>query len=1213
MIEPFATFDPEDARAYLGSFDGATRRKGEACFRQGLVSMVTATEDGFEVTVLGGEVNSVNLYSDPVDGWAGGCTCPQGCDCEHVYAAMKAVLAESNLAAVRGLSAGTATPGPKGRSPAGSREPRSAPTDFSREVASSLGRRLTKAEIGFLQKLNQVYTRCRVSQHIALWDFDELGLSLGGHGWDVPTIWPSFPQTEREFWLYLANAALERGRAIPDFMKPVTELSSVRERLAQWRRDLEVQRWTDLLRKATEAAGAHASKAGGGLELSVVLGPREAVLRWRRPGQAAFEAPKVSQYELFAEEYRAGMVQLTPEAERIWHAFEPRVFYGRGLQLRYDDAEAQAVLGRLFRAPGLEAWMLSADGQAFRRVVEPLRWEVVPAETEQADYRFRLVQADGQPLPPLLCCLPGDPALYVTQDTVYAGPPLLGRILDPACENLVPARAIETGPGLNLLRALGLELPPRIRDRVRQVPMLIAIRCTLQPIYPGSPSEDCVFQVHAEAADGSRQEAWNGHDWHEVTGRTGRRKPRQDPGVISIYDRSALGDIPRLLEPLGLRQAPYTGALSLRVTKKFPEVFVPWLKSVPPHVTVYLAGDLETLARDAVSGRVHLDVSEVEIDWFDLRVVLDTSDTTLTPEELKLLLNAKGGFVRLKGKGWRRLEFDLSETEDEQLARLGLNPHHLTAEPQRLHALQLADHAARTFLPEAQHEQIQRRVQEIKARVTPVLPASITASLRPYQLDGFHFLAYLATNRFGGILADDMGLGKTLQALAWLVWLREEAVAALALAPQPQTAEVSDGGTPDPPAPAHLPGPLPSLVVCPKSVMDNWCAEASRFAPGLRVKAWSPSELNTLLDRRAEADLHVLNYSQLRLLGEGLAPVSWQAVILDEGQYIKNPDSQTAQVARALRAEHRLVLSGTPIENRLLDLWSLMAFAMPGVLSSRHHFARLYGAKEDPFARRRLAARVRPFLLRRTKGQVASDLPDRVEEDLYCEIEGEQQSLYRAELKRAQQLLLKVKTQKELAEFQFNFLASLLRLRQICCHPVLVKPDSKAESAKVNALVEQLESLMEEGHKVLVFSQFVELLELLKPVLADRGWPQFCLTGATENRGDLVRDFQASSGPAVFLISLKAGGFGLNLTAASYVVLFDPWWNPAVENQAIDRTHRIGQVNKVMAYRLLIKNSIEEKIRALQRQKKALAEDVLGEEKFSQTLTLDDLQYLFAD
>jgi SNF2 family DNA or RNA helicase len=636
----------------------------------------------------------------------------------------------------------------------------------------------------------------------------------------------------------------------------------------------------------------------------------------------------------------------------------------------------------------------------------------------------------------------------------------------------------------------------------------------------------------------------------------------------------------------------------MRVTKKFPEIFSAWLKAVPPHITLQLKGDLASFLSADVAGRVKLEVTEAEIDWFDLRVALDIGDTTLTAEEIQLLLNAKGNYVRLKGKGWRRLQYDLTEEENDRLAQLGLSPREMSAEPQRLHALQLADDAAKKFLPAQQVEQIRRRASELKARVAPDLSARVQAHLRPYQLEGYHFLAYLATNRFGGILADDMGLGKTLQALAWLVWLREELARS-----KGETAGTSETEI----------KPPPSLVVCPKSVMDNWHAEAARFTPGLRVKVWSANGLAGLQQQLSTADLHVLNYSQLRSLGESLSPIHWLALILDEGQYIKNPNSQTAQVARALRADHRLILSGTPIENRLMDLWSLMSFSMPGVLGSRAQFARIYDAKDDPFARRRLAARVRPFVLRRTKGQVAKDLPDRIEEDLFCEIEGEQKTLYRAELKRAQQLLLQIKTQKELAQQQFHFLTSLLRLRQICCHPRLMKPDSTAPSAKVESLLEQLEPLMEEGQKVLVFSQFVEMLDVLRPTLEERQWKIFYLAGHTENRGELVREFQSAKGSAVFLISLKAGGFGLNLTAASYVVLFDPWWNPAVESQAIDRTHRIGQTNKVIAYRLLIKNSIEEKIRELQKQKKALAEDVLGEEKFSQSLTLQDLQFLFAD
>lgn len=428
-----------------------------------------------------------------------------------------------------------------------------------------------------------------------------------------------------------------------------------------------------------------------------------------------------------------------------------------------------------------------------------------------------------------------------------------------------------------------------------------------------------------------------------------------------------------------------------------------------------------------------------------------------------------------------------------------------------------------------------------------------------------------------------MGLGKTLQTLTWLAWLREEE-----------------------------PGNGPSLVVCPKSVMENWKSEAEHFFPGLRVRIWRPAEGDQINDSLLEADILVLNYAQLRILNGTAMDLQWHAVILDEGQYIKNPESQTAKAACMLNARHRLVLSGTPIENRLLDLWSLMAFAMPGSLGNRANFLKRFDSKTDTLARQRLAARVRPFLLRRTKEQVAPELPERIEEDLVCEMEEVQRELYQAELKRAQRMLLNIETSEQLNNNRMNFLTSLLRLRQICCHPALMdKRHAQISSAKIDALMDVLEPLMEEGQKVLVFSQFVGMLELLETEIKQRGWKHFLLTGQTEERGDLVKEFQNSKGAGIFLISLKAGGFGLNLTAASYVVLFDPWWNPAVENQAIDRTHRIGQVNKVIAYRLLIKDSVEQKIRGLQQAKSALATDVLGEEALTSSLTLEDFRFLF--
>ena len=1200
MSDAFELSDPTDAQALLGRVIGALRHEGEALFRGGRVQELVVDEPGLAystgVAVEGG-VCRVSLRYDAGDGWWGSCSCSKRFACEHIYAAMCALLAEYRTVVVRGLSASLRPAMPA--SPASLPAPEDAGPMLER-LRAALGRALTMQELKFVQQVKALYVRCRQTRRISRWDFGEIGLPLGPGSldWTPLEIWPAFPSTLPEFWLYVANTAVERGVQFPDFMRPVTELQGVRQRIAAWRRAREIQQWKQTLDELGLAAAAPAAAAEGQHDLRLIIGPEVARLQVQRPGAKDFQTPQHGQFNRLWRQYEQGQLQLASGAELLWQLLSGGLYGQAMLEVYYERSTSmtRAILGRILRAPLLESRIVTPAGQPLARPSEPLRWELLPAAGEQDDYRLRLVQAGGAPVPEFFCLLEGCPTLYLAADAVFKGPPPLDPQSDLQEEIQIPAPALESASGVAFLQALRLELPARLRERVRALPLQVAIHCELQPLHPSSRREDCVVRVVAQAPDG-HQEVFNGRQWIDSTARGALKRNRHD-SAITVYDRAALEAIPALFEPLNLRLEPFASRLVVRVTRKFPEQFAAWLKTVPPSILVQLEGELASLTSAAIAGRVRLEVTEAEIDWFDLRVVLDVSDTTLNPEEVKLLLNAKGRYVRLEGKGWRRLQFDLTQEQDERLARLGLNPRELSAEPQRLHALQLADDAARKFLPEQQVEQIQRRASELKTRLTPSLPAGVTAQFRPYQVEGFHFLAYLAANSFGGILADDMGLGKTVQGLAWLVWLRQRSL----------EAQKEKNGPPD-----AASGPLPSLVVCPKSVMDNWHAEAARFTPALRVKAWPASELAALAARLGEADLHVINYSQLRSLGETLAPISWLSVILDEGQYIKNPSSQTAQVARALRARHRLVLSGTPIENRLMDLWSLMAFAMPGLLGNRAQFAKLYDAKDDPFARRRLSARVRPFLLRRTKTQVATDLPDRIEEDLFCEIEGEQRTLYRAELKRAQQLLLALKTQKELAEQQFNFLTSLLRLRQICCHPRLLDPHSKVPSAKTDALLEQLGPLMEEGQKVLVFSQFVTLLDLLRPELERRGWPVFYLSGQTENRGELVRQFQSAPGPAVFLISLKAGGFGLNLTAASYVVLFDPWWNPAVENQAIDRTHRIGQANKVIAYRLLIKDSIEEKIRRLQEKKKALALEILGEERFAQSLTLEDLRFLFAD
>jgi SNF2 family DNA or RNA helicase len=434
----------------------------------------------------------------------------------------------------------------------------------------------------------------------------------------------------------------------------------------------------------------------------------------------------------------------------------------------------------------------------------------------------------------------------------------------------------------------------------------------------------------------------------------------------------------------------------------------------------------------------------------------------------------------------------------------------------------------------------------------------------------------------GALLADDMGLGKTVQALAWLQHLRE------------------------------MQGIGPCLVICPASVVFNWNREAVQFTPGLKVLLLTAGEhRHSLRQEIPQHDLVVTNYALLRRDLAALQKFAFRAIILDEAQNIKNPESMVARAAKALKAEHKLALTGTPLENRLLDLWSIMEFVHPGYLPERGKFLEQYDRGASQPARALLSSRMRPVMLRRLKKQVAQDLPDRIEERLDCELTEGQRKFYLAELQRSRQALSTLDPQA--GPSRMHVLAALTRLRQICCHPSLAGGKKGLGSGKTSALFEVLEPLYAGGHKVLVFSQFVEMLKILKAELEERGRPYFMLTGQTTQRGEVVQAFHDCKEAAVFLLSLKAAGTGLNLTSASYVVLYDPWWNPAVEAQAIDRTHRIGQDRTVIAYRLVTVGTVEEKIWRLQQSKAQLAQDVLGEEGFTGSLSKTDFDYLLED
>jgi superfamily II DNA or RNA helicase len=470
-------------------------------------------------------------------------------------------------------------------------------------------------------------------------------------------------------------------------------------------------------------------------------------------------------------------------------------------------------------------------------------------------------------------------------------------------------------------------------------------------------------------------------------------------------------------------------------------------------------------------------------------------------------------------------------------------------------------------------------------------PAGLRATLRDYQADGLAWMQFLREYDLGGILADDMGLGKTVQTLAHILVEKEA-------------------------------GRLtsPALVIAPTSLMTNWQEEAARFAPDLRVLLLQGKERVELFDRIDQYDLVLTTYALLPRDEEKLREHHYHLVILDESHYIKNNRSKAAQTAGLLSARHRLCLTGTPLENHLGELWSQFHFLLPGLLGDEKTFNTQFRhpieRQDDPVRRTLLNRRIRPFLLRRTKDNVAKELPPKTEMVRKVELTGAQRDLYETVRLAMDKKVREEIDRKGVARSQIVILEALLKLRQVCCDPRLVKalPAKKAASgsAKLIDLMQMVDDLLDEGRKILVFSQFTSMLGLIEEELDARNIPYAILTGETRDRAAQVAAFQQGAVP-IFLISLKAGGVGLNLTAADTVIHYDPWWNPAAENQATDRAWRIGQDKPVFVYKLIAKGTLEEKIQLLQQKKSELANSILAEgESQKMTLTQEDLQAIFA-
>ena len=580
-------------------------------------------------------------------------------------------------------------------------------------------------------------------------------------------------------------------------------------------------------------------------------------------------------------------------------------------------------------------------------------------------------------------------------------------------------------------------------------------------------------------------------------------------------------------------------------------------------------------------------VIEVEVkenlDWFDINAKIRFGEFDIPFKDLrKLILRKKvefklpNGEIAIIPEAWLVKYADLfalSETEGDHEKPV-LRKHHLNL------VKELEDgNLAKVHLSEKL-----RTLTSFSGIKNYPIPEGFKGELRPYQRAGYNWLRFLHEYHLGGCLADDMGLGKTVQTLTML-----------------QAEKESGSGT--------------TLLIMPTSLIYNWEMEASKFTPQLRILNYTGTLRNKDISRFENYDLVLTSYGIIRLDAEALSKYYFNYIILDESQVIKNPTSNIAKAVRDLKSRHKLVLTGTPIENTTLDLWSQMSFINPGILGSQTYFRNEYQnpieKKNDETKSKKLHAVIKPFILRRHKSQVATELPEKVENIQYSSMTPEQEKRYEEVKSLYREKIFKLIESEGLGSSRFIILEGLTKLRQLANHPRMVEQGYSGDSGKLEDITHMLENAIAEGHKVLVFSQFVKHLELVRQYLKANKIDFAYLDGSSTDRKEQVDRFNKEKTLKVFLISIKAGGLGLNLTEADYVFILDPWWNPAVEAQAVDRAHRIGQKKKVFTYKFITRNTVEEKILMLQQKKLRLTTDLITtEESFMKQLTREDIEQM---
>ncbi|MEH3113355.1 DEAD/DEAH box helicase [Pedobacter terrae] len=582
------------------------------------------------------------------------------------------------------------------------------------------------------------------------------------------------------------------------------------------------------------------------------------------------------------------------------------------------------------------------------------------------------------------------------------------------------------------------------------------------------------------------------------------------------------------------------------------------------------------------ASKIDLEVKEGN-DWFDIHAVVWFGKYQIPFLSLKQhILHKKREFLLPDGEvaiipdKWFTQYgslFSLAETGQT----LKLKKHHIG----------LINDLAEDSLANITLERKLQRLSDFEDIADTQMPVHFKGSLRDYQKAGYNWFSFLREYNFGGCLADDMGLGKTIQTLAMLQKVKEE----------DQLIETQ----------------TTSLIIMPTSLIYNWLTEAKKFTPKLKILAHTGTNRNKDVANFTNYDIIITTYGVTRVDIDELKSFYFNYIILDESQNIKNPASKSFKAVRSLKSKHKLILSGTPVENSVSDLWSQLTFLNPGLLGTQAFFYEEYvqaiEKKKDEEKARKLQSIIKPFVLRRTKEQVAAELPPKTEQVIYCDMSEDQAAYYEKTKSAYRNDLLQSMDDGTFAQKQVQLLQGLTALRQLANHPVMIDDEYISDSGKFENVIHTLDNVLKGGHKVLVFSQFVKHLDIFKKHFEAEHIPFAYLDGSTRNRGEIVSEFQQNTELKVFLISIKAGGVGLNLTQADYVFILDPWWNPAVEQQAIDRTHRIGQVKKVFIYKFIAKDTVEEKILALQNRKKSLANSLITtEESFFKSLSKEDIR-----